>query len=108
MKAAREIEKIIPFWELTPHNELLADRQENEAYLTLNPGEVYLLFFPDEGEVQLDLSNDDSDFTLKWMNVRKGEWDSESSLTGGKMVNLKTPGNKEWVAVVKRITSKSL
>jgi len=102
LKAAREIEKICPFWELTPNNELLSDRDENEAYLASKPGEVYVVFFPDEGEVGLDLSEYNSDFTLKWMDVRKGEWFSEENVEGGKIVTLKTPGELEWVAVLKR------
>jgi hypothetical protein len=101
VKAAREIEKICPFWELTPNNELLSYRDENEAYLTEKPGEVYVVFFPDEGEVALDLSDFDSVFTLKWMNVRQGEWTAQEKVEGGKLVNLNTPGANEWVAVLK-------
>ncbi len=100
VRAAREIEKVCPYWELTPNNELLSDREENEAYLTTKAGEVYVVFFPDEGEVGLDLSEYDEDFTLKWMNVRKGEWASEELIEGAGLVNLKTPGGQEWVAVL--------
>ncbi|MBW6536414.1 MAG: hypothetical protein K0B11_15500 [Mariniphaga sp.] len=103
VKAAREIEKICPFWELTPNNEFLSGRDENEAYLTEKPGEVYVVFFPDEGEVGLDLSETNSDFILKWMDVRKGEWFSEENVTGSNRVNLKTPRRQEWVAVLKKI-----
>jgi hypothetical protein len=59
-----------------------------------------VVFFPDEGEVGLDISEYDSAFTLKWMDVRKGEWDSEEKVAGGQVVNLKTPGRQEWVAVL--------
>jgi hypothetical protein len=99
-KAAREIEKICPFWELAPNNDLLSEREENEAYLAVKPGEVYVVFFPDSGKVTLDLSNHSSDFILKWMNVRKGEWFSEENVTGGNRNTLKTPGENEWVTVV--------
>ena len=100
IKAAREIEKISPFWELTPNNNLLIERVENEAYLTSKPGEVYVVFFPDKGEVGLDLKRFDYEFILKWMNVREGKWESESKLMGGKIVTLKTPGDHQWVVVV--------
>jgi hypothetical protein len=102
VKAAREIEKICPFWELTPGNDLLSDRADNEAYLTSKEGEVYVVFFPDSGEVGLDLRNNNTDFMLKWINVRKGEWHSESRINGGEVLNLKTPGEQEWVAVIYR------
>lgn len=100
VKAAREIEKISPFWELTPNNDLISEREENEAYLTTKPGEVYVVFFPDFGEVTLDLSNYTSVFSLKWMDVRKGEWFSEENISGGNRNTLTTPGENEWVAVV--------
>ena len=102
IKAAREIEKITPFWELTPNNNLLLNRNENEAYLTSKPGEIYVVFFPDNGEVEIDLKEYNSDFKLKWMNVREGTWDSESKLIGGKVAILKTPGSHQWIAVVYR------
>ncbi|MDA3835629.1 MAG: hypothetical protein PF495_19830, partial [Spirochaetales bacterium] len=100
VKAAREIEKLASFWKLEPANKLLSGREENEAYLAARPGEAYVVFFPDEGEVGVDLSEYNSEFTLKWMNVREGKWEAEEKVEGGKVLNLKTPGEQEWVAVV--------
>lgn len=103
IKAAREIEKVTPFWNLTPDNSLLLNREDNEAYLTYKRGETYIIFFPGEGEVELDLTEYDYNFTLKWMNVREGRWESETEVGGGKKVSLKTSGNKEMVAVLTKI-----
>lgn len=100
IKAAREIEKITPFWELTPNNNLLKNRDVNEAYLTFKPGETYVVFFPDKGKVGLDLKEYNSEFTLKWMNVREGKWHSEEDVEGGEILDLTTPGDNEWVAVL--------
>jgi hypothetical protein len=100
VKAAREIEKVIKFWEVEPGNDLLSEREENEAYLAAKPGEKYVVFFPDEGEVGLNLNDFSALFKLKWMNVRTGEWHSEKEIEDGKIVNLKTPGENEWVAVL--------
>ena len=30
----------------TPHNDLLSNRQENEAYCLANPGTEYVVYFP--------------------------------------------------------------
>ena len=100
VKAAREIESIVKFWNLNPDNDLLSEREENEAYLATEPGENYVIFFPDEGEVGLNLKDFPSSFTLKWMNVRDGEWHSSKNVEGGKMLNLAAPGKNEWVAVI--------
>jgi hypothetical protein len=100
VKAAREIESIVPFWELTPGNELLTDREEQEAYLASKPGEAYIVFFTDGGEVGLDLGAYNNDFDLRWMEIRKGMWNGESEIEGGKIVQLTAPGEDEWVAVL--------
>ncbi len=102
VKVAREIEKITKFWELQPGNDLLSEREENEAYLTSKSGETYVLFFADGGEVGLDLSEFDNDFSLKWFEVRTGKTIFESIIEGGKIVNLKAPDTLEWVAVLIR------
>jgi len=100
VKAARKIEEEVKFWEVEPGMDLLSEREENEAYLAAKPGEKYVIFFPDEGEVGLNLNDFSVPFKLKWMNVRAGEWHSEKEMEGGGIVNLKTPGGNEWVAVL--------
>lgn len=103
VEAVREIEKITPFWFFTPNNSMLLNRDANEAYLTFKEGETYVVFFPDKGEVGLELTEYDADFTLKWLNVREGEWCFESKIRGGKRVVLTTPGNNQWVVVVTKV-----
>ena len=103
IKAAREIEKVTPFWDLTPGISLLLNRESNEAYLTYKQGDAYIVFFPDKGEVGLDLTEYDYDFALRWMNVREGKWDSEKVIKGGDKVILITPKNKEKIAVITKI-----
>jgi len=100
VKAAREIEKEVKFWEIKPNNNLLSDREENEAYLAANPGEKYVVFFPDNGEVKLSLEDYSSNFVLKWMSVRNGKWHSEKPVKGGQVLSLTAPGKNEWVAVI--------
>lgn len=102
VKVAREIEKTVKFWELKPGNDLLSEREENEAYLTSKPGEVYILFFTNGGEAGLDLSAAKSTYSIQWFDIRNGKKVSESKIDGGKIIKLKSPGELEWVAVVKK------
>jgi hypothetical protein len=106
VKAAREIEKICPFHELTPVNLLLSDRLDNEAYLVAKPGEVYVVFFPDSGEVKLDLRSMASKVSIRWINVREGEWNPALGSIVNSNLTLKTPGMDEWVAVITAIRKK--
>lgn len=100
VKAARAIEKICPFWEMAPDNELLSGRAENEAYLTRKNMDVFVVFFPDQGEAGLDLTGQNHKYRIRWMNVRSGEWGPEHRVRGGAVIPLTTPGEQEWVAVV--------
>ncbi len=100
VKVAREIEQNTPFWELEAGNDWLSNREENEAYLTSKPGETYVVFFTDGGEVGLDLSEFDKEFTLKWYDIRKGKMTVENQIEGGKIVALKAPGELEWIALI--------
>ncbi|MCK3682806.1 putative collagen-binding domain-containing protein [Maribellus sp. YY47] len=103
VKTAREIEKAVKFWNLTPENELLSQREENEAYLACKKGEAYVVFFTDGGEVGLDLSNTDREFSLKWMNIRNGECTATETIKGGKVVHLQAPGKLEWIALLEKL-----
>ena len=102
VKTAREVEKTVKFWELQASNNLLVDREENEAYLASKAGETYVLFFTDGGEVGLDLSDFNSVFNLKWMEIRTGKTTSKSTVEGGEIVNLKAPGTLEWILILQK------
>jgi hypothetical protein len=102
VRIAREIEKHVKFWELLPANELLSNREENEAYLTAKPGEKYLLFFTDGGETELDLRSVKGKFTLKWASIRTGTWSTGGTVRAGDKISLKPPGGLEWIALLEK------
>lgn len=91
----------IEFDATQPRNDLLSDRQENEAYLLAEPGNQYALYFPKGGEVSLDLSSTKGQWEVRWRNVLNGTIKSGELLPGGKYVSLETPGSGHWVAVLK-------
>jgi hypothetical protein len=107
VKAVREIESVVRFWELSPGNETLSQRDENEAYLTSEPGKNYVLYFPNYGKVGLDLKHYSSNFTIKWLELSTAEWKLEDTISGGKIVELETPGTGSWVAVIYKKSLKS-
>jgi hypothetical protein len=102
VKAAREIEAVVKFWDLKPGNDLLSSREENEAYLTSKPGENYVLYFTNGGQVGLNVNDYNSTFRLKWLELNTAEWKSEQSITGGQIAELETPGPGSWVAVIQK------
>jgi hypothetical protein len=59
----------------TPHMDLLANRSRNEAYCTAKPGRAYAVFFPDGGDVRLDVSAVNGQrMTARWLAIRESRW----------------------------------
>ena len=97
---ARKIESVVKFWELQPGNNLLSDREKNEAYLASKAGDVYVIYFPDGGEVGLDLTISGYPFLLTWTNLKTGDTGDFMVVDGGKTVQVKAPGKGNWLAVI--------
>jgi hypothetical protein len=87
-----------------PHNDLLHRRSWNEAYCTAKPGEAYAVFFPDGGDIRLDVSAvGDKRLTVRWLNIRHGEWVGVilQTVEGADFVDLVTPTEDGyWTALV--------
>jgi hypothetical protein len=100
IRAARKLESVVPFWELTANNELLSDREENEAYLAAKAGEAYVVYFTKGGQVTVDLSDAPAALRLRWLDVTSGEWGSETPAAGGGPLAIEAPDERGWVAVI--------
>ena len=100
VKAARKLESVMKLWDIEPANELLTDREDNEAYLACNPGKAYALYFTDGGEVGLDLRKDRGRYSLRWIDIRTGQWRGEQPINGERIVKIKALGKGHWVAVI--------
>jgi hypothetical protein len=100
LAAARKIESLVKFWDVEPALPLLSDRSANEAFAAAAPGRAYLVYFTNGGSVGLDLGKHAGPYTLRWMDLAKGDWASSSPLEGGKVVTLASPSPGGWVAVI--------
>lgn len=102
IKAFRQVEKFMSFWDLKPYMELLDEREEDEAYLVGNKGKKYLLYVPKEAEILLDLKEFSQAFQLKWLDISGGELGEEAVIQGGDWVQVKSPGLGElgWLAII--------
>ena len=100
IKAARLLESIIPAWSLQPANELLVDRDPNEAYLAADNGRAYVVYFPAGGMVRLDTSKAKGLLAVRWINIDTGELGPHQGKTGSGKTALTPPDNKNWVAAV--------
>lgn len=107
VKAVRNLESKMKFWDLEPRLDLLTDRGTDEAYLSADPGEKYALYFTHGGSVGLKLqSYPGKQFTLDWIDVETGNWGSSTTINGGSTVTINAPSAKHWItAIVAKETS---
>jgi hypothetical protein len=91
----------IEFASTEPRNDLIAEREENEAYLLAESGKQYAVYFPKEGEVELDLTSAGGNWEIRWRYILDGSIQTETQVVGASPVLLKTPGSGHWVAVIK-------
>ncbi len=102
IRAACKLLRVVHPWELEPDLGLLRGREPNEAYLSAKPGTAYALYFPDGGEVELDLREAKGEFVLRWIDIRTGQWGPGSTVAGGGARKLTTPASGHWAAVLYR------
>ncbi|MEQ9380505.1 MAG: putative collagen-binding domain-containing protein [Imperialibacter sp.] len=84
-----------------PCMHLLSEREENEAYARAIAGEAYVVYFPDGGEVTLDLSGLASERTVRWLNVLTSEWTESKQVGTEDIIPLAPPQQGNWVALIK-------
>lgn len=110
IKAARILEGLIKFWDITPRMDLLSGRESNEAYLAAKPGVSYALYFTNGGSVKLDLSGAPGHFDVTWISVSLGITTRTSAagryhlmdrtIEGSRIVTLSAPYKGGWVAAL--------
>jgi len=100
IRAARKLESVIRLWDVQPANELLRDREPNEAYLAARPGAAYALYFTDGGMVGLDLAGAQGRLDVRWIDISTGEWAARTTLDAGGVVQVAAPGKGHWVAAI--------
>jgi hypothetical protein len=100
IRSARMIADRMDFFAAEPRNDLLSDREANEAYLRCVPGRQYAVYFPDGGSVMLDLTGGQGTFRAQWLDIPNSRWAEEATLPGGQSARLAAPGRGHWAVLV--------
>lgn len=100
IRAARKLASVVHFWELSPALHGLRRRDANEAYLAAKPGAAYALYFPNGGDVELDLREQAGSYEARWIDIATGEWGPRQDLVGGDWVAVAAPAAGNWAAAV--------
>ena len=97
----------IPLGQMKPSDELVGNEKfDNSKYCFSKPGEVYLIYLPNGGSANLDLSGVAGKFSVQWFNPRTGgEFlnGPVEMVTGGSSVLIdsgKSDG-EDWLGIVR-------
>ncbi len=95
----------VPFWEMETNDQLTSERDD---FCLANPGVRYLIYLPEGGSTNLNLSAGTGTFTVKWFDPRNGGNLLNGSITeiqGGASRNIGNPPNNtnsDWVILVEK------
>ena len=99
IQGVREATNRVDFFHAGPHNELLGQRDENEAYCRAIPGEEFLVYFPDSGEVDLDVASLGSGIGVERLEFLTGRWEKLDPEVRDGILVIQSPG-KHYIFII--------
>ncbi len=93
-------EEKIPFGEMTNADELVGnDKHNNDVYCYAKFGEIYLVYLPEGGKRDIELS---ADLSVSWFNPREGGALIDGGPVKQGIATLSAPDSKnDWLAVIR-------
>lgn len=100
IRAMRSLTDAMNVFTCAPRNDLLSQRDSNEAYCLAQPGQQYAVYFPANGSVKLDLGATPGPLNLRWLEIERAAWQDSQTVKGGGLIELKVPGNGPWAVLL--------
>ncbi len=101
IKSMRMLTDKMNVFTCAPHNDLLSDRQPNEAYCLAHPGKEYAVYFPQGGAVTLDVSAMSRPVEVRWLDVMASQWQAPKKMKAAGGLKLTCPSKGYWAVLVK-------
>jgi hypothetical protein len=104
IQSMRQVADKLEIAKTNPRNDLLSEREENEAYLLAEEGKQYAIYFPldsGDGKVMLDMKGAKGKWKIEWVDILENTWlDESTEIEGDKSVLIQKPANGHWAAVI--------
>lgn len=102
IRSLRMITGEINIFASMPRNDLLSDREANEAYCVSESGTKFAVFFPAAGEVSLRVpaASAGQDWRIRWLDILNSRWRDPESVAGGEPLLLTTPSDGLWAVLL--------
>ncbi len=105
IKSTRMLTDSMAFFDALPANNLLSEREDNEAYLRANPGSEYAIFLPkgENREVILQLENN-GEYSIQWIDILEVNWtEKERIQVQENTYTISPPDDKNRFVLIKKI-----
>ncbi len=102
IRSGRMLADAFDFFASEPKNDLLTERAENEAYALANKGQQYAVYFPEGGNVNLNVSGIQGKLQLRWLNINTSTWLEAQYAEGGGNISLQSPDSGHWAVVIQK------
>lgn len=104
IQSLRSLTTKMDFFNGAPHNELLTERQSNEAYCRAKPESEYAVYFTGEGSVVLSLpQQEQQSWSVQWLNILDSNWSKKDTISPNDSGNIEldTPAKGHWIAFIR-------
>ena len=102
LKSMRSFLNSVVLFSMKPRNDLLTNRDENEAYCLAEEGRQYAIFFTGKGDrsIVLNLSSFKGTLQKRWLDVVRSRWTEKGTIASKDKCTLQPPGQGHWVVVL--------
>lgn len=100
VRSMRMLTEEMDIFTCAPRNDLLSGRHPNEAYCIANPGKEYAVYFPNGGEVDLEVRGFGRPAVSRWLRIMKSEWTEPERIEGRSPVRLQCPSPDHWAVLI--------
>jgi hypothetical protein len=91
-----EFARTVPFHLMEPSDQLVVS---GSAYCMAEPGVNYVVYFPQGGTIQLDLSEASGSFLAQWFDPQTGAWSNAGTVNAGGNVSFVSPSGDDDMAL---------
>jgi hypothetical protein len=98
IKSMRIFTNEMDFFQHKPSNQILADREENEAYCLAADEKEFVVYFPANGEVTLNAPR--GKYDVKWLDISASQWKETTAIELPGLLN--TPSDGMWAVILRK------
>ena len=100
IKGVRLVTDEMDFFNGIPLDHVIIDKEPNEAFCRGIEGKEYLVYFPDNGQIEMNVTLPGKKGRIRWLSVDEGEWHSEEEIELDNEIMIASPAQGNWFALI--------